>query len=653
MEVREVKKQISIVDVLNYYLGVNLPMRGTKSRNIPCPIHKGKDDNFAVDLEKNIATCFSQCNETWNVINLTMRIHNVNFKTAMSLLERDFVRKDVNMSKTQRKASVGVGAPTNALRKFNNLYKTLSQDDYFLNRGISQEVIDRYQLGAVTDQTDLTGFSEREKIFLRQYNRFIIPISDRFFISRLDESKAEGDKYRNFGEAELLNGEYIGDTSRTFIFVTEGAIDAFTIESLGHHAIALNSASNSSLLVKGIQLDEEKARQQQFILLADNDAAGKKLKEKLQADFKKMNMSLFSPELDSSVKDINELLLQDQEKAVKALDAAIDDCINEKSAFNMLDYFFEMKKIEPIQIKVFPKLNNILGGIRPGLTVVGAGSSLGKTTFIQAIADDVASQGNHVLFFSLEMGSVELIAKSLVRTMGELKKTKKIKGEITFTRDLLNGDIKNHDILMAAVGAYERTAKNLFIHEGMFDINVYTIRQEIDKHINLHKKKPLVIVDYIQVLEPLNDRLSDKQATDKNITELKRITRDLDVPLIAISSFNRDGYNKQASFTSFKESGSIEYSSDVVIALELHIIKDLDTTSEGKVKDLSALDKAKSAPTREINLRILKNRFGKAFEELTFHYHTATNKFEEHVIEISKMENFTLDDLVPIKKRRL
>ncbi|MED4456179.1 DnaB-like helicase C-terminal domain-containing protein [Metabacillus fastidiosus] len=645
MNADQLKKEVSVVDVLDKYLGVHLPMRGTKSRNIPCPIHGGKNDNFAVDTEKGIATCFSKCGKTWNAIDLTMEIHKVDFKGAIGLLEKDFLLESNNNSKLNKEASVSVPAPTNAKKNYKNLYTTLSHDDYFLNRGLSKEIIDKYRLGSITDQSDLNGFAEEEKNFLKNAFRFIIPITDHFFISRLDESKftTQSDepeisrkfKYRNFGETQLLNKSYIGDTSKNFIFVVEGAFDALTIETLGYKAIALNSAANASLLVKEIQSKEEQARQQQFILLADNDEAGKKLEEKLQESFKKMNMSIHVAKLDDSFKDINELAINNPDRAEAILHTAIDDCINANSAFHILyDFFTNMKRVEPIQIKEFPKLNEVIGGLRSALYVVGAASSLGKTTFIQEIADSVAKNDNHVLFFSLEMGKKELVAKSLVRTMGELKSKQKIKGELTYTRDLLSGDIKNHNLLMNAVGEYEKIAKNLFIYEGMFNINVYTIWQEVEKHIRLHKKNPLVIVDYLQILEPINDRMSEKQATDKNVTELKRMTRELDVPLIAISSFNRDSYNKEASFSSFKESGSIEYGSDVVLALELQKIKDLDKDANGKAKEAEKLNEAKGSLIRDINLKVLKNRFGKAFEEIRYNYFTNTNKFEE--VDINK-----------------
>ena len=64
----------------------------------------------------------------------------------------------------------------------------------------------------------------------------------------------------------------------------------------------------------------------------------------------------------------------------------------------------------------FNNLDKVLdGGLSNSLYVIGAISSLGKTTFVIQIADYVASQGQDVLFFSLEMSIYELIAKSISR----------------------------------------------------------------------------------------------------------------------------------------------------------------------------------------------------------------------------------------------
>lgn len=272
--------------------------------------------------------------------------------------------------------------------------------------------------------------------------------------------------------------------------------------------------------------------------------------------------------------------------------------------------FSELKKNEALHITVFPRLDSFLGGLRSSLYILGAEPATGKTTFVQEIADNIAAQGHHVLYFSLEMSKKELIAKSLVRTMGELKKEKQMTGEITYTKDLLIGDIKDSNLFMAAIGAYETAAKNLFFYEGTAKTNVLAIREEVEKHIHLHNKRPLVIVDYLQIIERLDDEMTDKQAIDKNVTELKRLSLKHNLPVIAISSFNRESYNRPASLSSLKESGAIEYSGDVVMVLE-------------------ARKEQANNEVRDIRLKVLKNRFGKAFEEIKYQYITTMNKFLE------------------------
>src|SRR5690606_2655895 len=107
---------------------------------------------------------------------------------------------------------------------------------------------------------------------------------------------------------------------------------------------------------------------------------------------------LYIAEISDQAKDINELASEYPDKAKLMLDEAIEKSKNGNSAFHILvDFFVNMKKVEPLQIKRFPKLNHIIGGLRPGLYVIVAISSLGKTTFVQKIADDIAGQGEHVL----------------------------------------------------------------------------------------------------------------------------------------------------------------------------------------------------------------------------------------------------------------
>ena len=129
------------------------------------------------------------------------------------------------------------------------------------------------------------------------------------------------------------------------------------------------------------------------------------------------------------------------------------------------------------------------------------------------------------------------------------------------------------------------------------EVGAKQIRETAEKHISITGKRPVVIIDYLQILSPYNERYTDKQNTDKAVLELKRISRDHKLPVIAISSFNRMSYNGGAKMEAFKESGAIEYSSDILIALQ----------AKGADKDINITEEKKKNP-RDIELVILKKK---------------------------------------------
>ena len=126
-------------------------------------------------------------------------------------------------------------------------------------------------------------------------------------------------------------------------------------------------------------------------------------------------------------------------------------------------------------------------------------------------------------------------------------------------------------------------------------------------------------MDYLQIVAPHSDRATDKQVVDHAVLELKRISRDYKLPLIAISSFNRGGYKLEATFEQLKESGAIEYSSDIVLALQLKGAgeKNFDPTA------------AKRKNPREIELVVLKNRDAAVGDTVSFNYYPMFNLFKE------------------------
>ena len=258
---------------------------------------------------------------------------------------------------------------------------------------------------------------------------------------------------------------------------------------------------------------------------------------------------------------------------------------------------------------------------------MGAISSLGKTTLITQMADNIAQNGNDVLIFSLEMARAELMAKSISRhtleitlaSGGDTRNAKTTRG-ITTGKRYADYSGAEKDLIKAAITSYKQYAERIFISEGMGDIGAAQVREEAKKHISFTGRTPTIIIDYLQILAPHSERATDKQNTDKAVMELKRISRDFKTPVIAISSFNRQSYNSPVTMEAFKESGAVEYSSDVLIGLQLAGAGDKDFN----------VDEEKKRDPRNIELVILKNRNGKTGDKLIFKYYPPFNYFMEN-----------------------
>ena len=303
----------------------------------------------------------------------------------------------------------------------------------------------------------------------------------------------------------------------------------------------------------------------------------------------------------------------------------------------------------------FERLDKQLdGGLYEGLYFMGAISSLGKTTMMLQIADHIARQGQDVLIFSLEMSRHEIIAKTLSRLSYEIDKDSGSSGNNAKTvRDFTNYKRWEYfssdemDLLRDSFREYEKFAGNLYIHEGLGDINHAYIRATVEQYTeaNPDKRAPVVMVDYLQILAPDDVRASERQSLDKNVLELKRIARDYKIPVFAISSFNRENYGKGVSMLSFKESGAIEYSSDVLLGLQFSIQEQYDQDNKGvseNSKDYKKIDvdKEKDDLPRKVQLVILKNRNGRTGGRINFDFDPRYNHFQEGDAKLQPTERY-------------
>ena len=203
-----------------------------------------------------------------------------------------------------------------------------------------------------------------------------------------------------------------------------------------------------------------------------------------------------------------------------------------------------------------------------------------------------------------------------------------------------------NDVFMSALEEYEVYGKNIHISEGIGNIGVSEIAEKVREYMKFNNgQPPVVVIDYLQILAPFDIRATDKQNTDKAVLELKRLSRDCQVPVIAISSFNRENYFQPVGMASFKESGAIEYSSDVLMGLQyagwdykdgeketdrLKRLRDLLNVMEENGK---LTEEANGVDARVIQLKVLKHRNGRKgnvyFEFIPkFNYFRATDRSE-------------------------
>ena len=280
----------------------------------------------------------------------------------------------------------------------------------------------------------------------------------------------------------------------------------------------------------------------------------------------------------------------------------------------------------------FAQMDDVLmGGLEPGLCVIGGVSSLGKTALVQQMADKIAMGGNDVLYFTLEMGETDLQDRSISRLTYELSEVVDQEGrtqrgygakcyaEIHQTSRYAGYTKDELDLIAEAEREYDRYNKHLFFIEGNGDVDVSVVRRVVERHIEVMHTRPVVIIDYLQLLAPVNDRYSDKQNMDVSVKKLRVMARDLRVPVIAISSFNRSSYNIKATLSALKESGLIEYSADVVIVLQL----------QGIGQDGFDPDIAIKAVPRYVEAVFLKTRGARIGKKVRYEYQCAYNYFRE------------------------
>ena len=204
----------------------------------------------------------------------------------------------------------------------------------------------------------------------------------------------------------------------------------------------------------------------------------------------------------------------------------------------------------------FTDFDTLTGGLHDGeLVILAARPSMGKTALALNMAEYVTMQV-HVptLFVSLEMSSVELADRILCSV-----------AEVNGQR-LRNGTISNEDRRRLIDKAAELSQAPLFVDDspGRTVVEIAAAARRLKRRNGLG----LVVIDYLQLIEPDNPKDPRQEQVAKIARRLKGLARELKVPVLCLAQLNRQAEvskENKPRLSHLRESGAIEQDADVVM----------------------------------------------------------------------------------------
>lgn len=205
----------------------------------------------------------------------------------------------------------------------------------------------------------------------------------------------------------------------------------------------------------------------------------------------------------------------------------------------------------------FSDLDKLMSGLRPGtLTIIAARPAMGKTALGLNIATNAALyQKRSVAFFSLEMTTIELVNRILTSVAS-------VSGNAFRNKSLSQEEWER---VLNAAELYKKS--KLYIDETPA-IDILALSNKAKRMQRKHGTE-LVLVDYLQLMTTKSRKAFNREQEIADISRgLKRMAKELHVPVIAMAQINRNAearQDKRPIISDLRESGSIEQDADNIM----------------------------------------------------------------------------------------
>jgi len=234
------------------------------------------------------------------------------------------------------------------------------------------------------------------------------------------------------------------------------------------------------------------------------------------------------------------------------------------------------------------------------MIVLAARPSMGKTSFALNIAESATLPRKGAAFptliFSLEMSAAQLALRMLCS---------RARVKMQALRDgLLSKAGDEQQRLVAAADEFSKAP--LYIDDSS-NLSIMQLRAKA-RRVHARRKLGLIIVDYLQLLSPVDSKVPREQQVAEASRGLKALAKELEVPVIVLSQLNRasEKENRTPKLADLRESGSIEQDADVVLMLARP--KDADEKFQVAADSAELIvAKQRNGPVGELRLTFLRD----------------------------------------------
>ena len=229
-----------------------------------------------------------------------------------------------------------------------------------------------------------------------------------------------------------------------------------------------------------------------------------------------------------------------------------DHCLKTSITNYLTDFEVKYNSSESSIIKTgYSWIDTKAGGLLNGLTYIGARPSIGKTTFVINVMNNLIKSGNNVIFFNLEMAANDIISKSLA-----------IESRLS-SRKIMEADIEEKEFPVLTKACNHFYKENSFLVDDLFNL------EEIE-NFSLEKyntcKIDAIFIDYLQLIGSKEKHPSRYALVTEVSRRLKLLQKKLKIPIWCLAQMNRNSAGKVPEIHELKESGSIEQDADRVLA---------------------------------------------------------------------------------------